>query len=309
VVKNLTLKNLARLYGTTVDDLPEICRQMVKEGKFKYRATNPKEHDDIILGILKKIDHPLTTPVGPKRKWKWKKGWGENLHYFISSNYDLKTLLPKYVKPFRPIRLDGRYVIPLDRSFELNYKTSFYSWIFSKYLKGFDSIYEFGCGTGLNLILLAKIFPEKEMYGLDWVPSSKKILDLLARKAGLPIKGGIFNMFKPDHSFHITKNSAIITVASLEQLGKNFKPFVNFVIKNSPAIVVDVNHIKELYNPNILFDYLALKFEQRRGYLDGYLTYLRQLESQGKIKILKVHYSPLGILDNDGFSYIVWKPL
>lgn len=309
MVKNLTLKNLARLYGTTVDDLPEICRQMVKEGKFKYRATNPKEHDDIILGILKKIDHPLTISVGPKRKWKWKKGWGENLHDFISSNYDIKTLLPKYVKSFRPIRLDGRYVIPLDKSFELNYKTSFYSWIFSKYLKGFDSIYEFGCGTGLNLILLAKLFPEKKMYGLDWVPSSKKILDLLARKAGLPIKGYIFNMFKPDRSLRIKKNSAIITVASLEQLGKNFKPFVNFVIKNSPAIVVDVNHIKEFYDPNILFDYLALKFEKQRGYLDGYLTYLRQLESLGKIKILKVYYSPLGILDNDGFSYIVWKPL
>ena len=54
----------------------------------------------------------------------------------------------------------------------------------------------------------------------------------------------------------------------------------------------------------------ALKFEHRRGYLDGYLTYLRHLESLGKIKILKVHHSHLGTLSHDGSSsYIVWKPL
>ena len=95
----------------------------------------------------------------------------------------------------------------------------------------------------------------------------------------------------------------------VDEMVENFKPFVNFVIKNSPAIVIDINHIKELYNPDILFDHLALKFEQRKGYLDGYLTYLQKLESQNKVKILKVHYSRFGILDNDGFSYIIWKPL
>lgn len=308
-IKSLHVEDLARLFGTETNDLPDICRRMVREGKFRYRTTSIEERDGIILDILKKIDSPPPIPVGPKRKGRWKKGWEENLNDFISSGYDTKKLLPKYVRPFRPIRLDGKYVIPIEGDFELNYKTAFCSWIFSKYLKGVNSVYEFGCGTGLNLILLSKIFPDKRMYGLDWVPSSKKILDLLSEKLRLPIKGGIFNMFEPDQSLQIEKNSAIINISSLEQLGKNFKPFVDFVVSNTPAIVIDINHIKEFYNSEFLFDYLALKYEQQRGYLDGYLTYLKFLEKAGKIKILKAHYSSLGILDNDGFSYIVWKPL
>ena len=249
------------------------------------------------------------TLVGPLEKWKWEKGWKENLHDFISTNYDLKALIPKYIKSFRPIRLDGKHVIPLDADFELNYPTAFLSWVFSKYLKEVDSIYEFGCGTGFNLILLAQMFPKKKLCGLDWIPASKKIIDLMAKKYNYSLKSRAFNMLKPDHSFRITKNSAIINVDSIEQLGTNFKPFADFVIKSSPAIVIDVNHFNELYDPNTLLDYLALKFEHKRGYANGYLTYLRQLESQNKIKIIKVHRSHVGTLYHDGFSYIVWKPL
>lgn len=308
-MRQLTLKDLARLFGATVGDLPEICKKMVSEGKFKYQVTSQREHDDIILDVLKRIESSDYTPVGPKRKRQWEKGWKENLHDFISSNYDLKTLMPKYIKSFRPIRLNGKYVIPLDNDFELNYPTAFFSWIFSKYLRDADSVYEFGCGTGFNLILLAQMFPEKKLYGLDWIPASKKIIDLVAKKNSYSIKSGVFNMFKPDYSLRIDKNSAIINMASLEQLGKNFKPFVNFIIKNSPIIVMDVNQLSELYDPNILLDYLALKFEHKRGYLNGYLAYLRQLESQGKIKIIKTQRSHLGTVNHDGFSYIIWKPL
>lgn len=308
-IKKITLKNLARLYGTAIGDLPEICRNMVTQGKFKYRTTSQEEYDAIVLSVLKRIDSSDHTLAGTQGKLKWKNGWEENLRDFVSSNYNLKSLMPKYIKPFRPIRLDGRYVIPLDGDFALNYQTAFFSWIFSKYLRDVDSVYEFGCGTGFNLILLAQMFPGKKMCGLDWIPASKKILDLLAKKVGFPVKGRTFNMLKPDHSFQITKNSAIVNISSLEQLGKSFKPFVNFVIKNSPTVVIDVNQINELYDPDTLSDYLALKFEHRRNYLDGYLTYLRQLESRGKIKILKVHRSHLGDLHHDGFSHIVWKPL
>lgn len=308
-VRQLNLKKLARLFGTIVSDLPDICRKMVSEGKFKYRRISRKEHDDIILNILKKIESSDLTSAGPQAKWKWEKGWGENLRDFISSNYDLNALTPKYIKPFCPIRLYGKHVIPLGADFELNYLTAFFSWIFSKYLNAVDSIYEFGCGTGFNLILLAQIFPGKKLYGLDWIPASKKIVDLVAKKNNYPIKSRLFDMFKPDHSFQVTENSAIINIASLEQLGKNFKPFINFVIKSSPAIVIDVNQLSELYDPNILLDYLALKFESRRGYLNGYLTYLRQLENQNKIKIIKVQRSHWGTINHDGFSYVIWKPL
>lgn len=54
-------------------------------------------------------------------------------------------------------------------------------WLFQKYFEKVDAIYEFGCGSGINIAILAQMFPEKKIVGLDWAAASKKILDKLAK--------------------------------------------------------------------------------------------------------------------------------
>jgi len=43
----------------------------------------------------------------------------------------------------------------------------------------------------------------------------------------------------------------------------------------------------ELYNHDILFDYLGMKFHKKRGYLGNFLTSLKKMESENKIKIIR----------------------
>ncbi len=303
----LTLKDFARFIGTIVNDIPKDCRELIAKFDSRCRKLNQAERDKIILDILKRIDSPDLSISGDKNKKNWEKGWKENLQNFIKSNYDINELVPKYVKSDYPIRLYSDYVMPFDAKFELHWCNIFRQWLFKKYFKDVEHIYDFGCGTGLNLVKLAKIFPQKKLYGLDWVKPSMDILKLLAKKHDYNIKGYLFDMFAPDETFDIQENSGILAWGALEQMGHNFEPFLQFILKKSPRIFVLVNTIVELYDESNLVDYLAIKFNKRRNYLEEFLPRLRQLETEGKIEILKIQKVPFGTLYLDGFSFIVWR--
>ena len=73
--------------------------------------------------------------------------------------------------------MNNRLIKPLSKNFELKIFHYLQYYYFNKYLKGIEYIYEFGCGTGHNLIAFAKIYPSKRFIGSDFVQSS---IDLVA---------------------------------------------------------------------------------------------------------------------------------
>ena len=73
-----------------------------------------------------------------------------------------------------------------------------------------------------------------------------------------------------------------MTYAALEQIGNNHEAFIQFLMRKSPLLCVNVECLCELYDDNALVDYLAIKYHKKRNYLDGYLTRLQQLQADGK---------------------------
>ena len=175
------------------------------------------------------------------------------------------------------------------------------------YLKTFDSIYEFGCGTGFNLAVLAQLYPKKKLHGLDFVSSSVDLINRIGDTYSWSITGHLFNMLTPDENFEIADNSAIFTIGAIEQLASNFEVFLQFIVKKSPKLCIHVEPTLELYDKNNLVDYLAIKFHRKRGYTENYLARLRELESNNIVEILKVHRPFLGSLYMEGYSYIIWR--
>ncbi len=54
-----------------------------------------------------------------------------------------------------------------------------------------------------------------------------QIINKLVEINGLNIGGRLFNLFEPDEGLRLSKdNSAIFTVATMEQLGRNYEPFL-----------------------------------------------------------------------------------
>lgn len=306
-VYNLSVQEFADLFQTTPEEIPSECRRLIEKHDFHYRVLEGNERDEIILQILKTLELDLDVS-GQHRKDKWESGWTQNLDEFIASGYSLDALIPKYHFKNQTARFQGNYIRPVDPGFEYNFLKILRVWILHHYFNNITYVHEFGCGPGHNLAALAEVFPEKKYYGIDWAKSSQKIIQSLAQVYNLPVKGFWFDMFNPDMLYDLPENSGVCTFCAMEQLGENFEPFLQFLLEKKPEICVNVEITYELYDPDKLFDYLAIRYLNKRGYLKGFLSRLRDLEKQNKVKILQTRRL-LGSPHHEGHTILAWKVL
>ena len=305
-IRKLDIKGCAKLFGATQKEITDTCGTILSAEDFRFVVIDKEEEEKTLLEVMKTIDSPLSIS-GKNRQNDWENGWAENLQAFIKSNYDLSSLTPKYMHKFNVRRLFSRYIRPLDSNFEVNFYTAYRHFLFKKYLSNYEHLYEFGCGTGYNLVIMAQIFPHKNITGLDWATSSTHLVNAIASQYGYRLKGRRFDFFNPDYSLEVADNSAFITLNSLEQLGNDHDKFIEFILHKRPEICINSEPILELYDQNNLFDYLASKYHNKRNYLNNYLSALKKYEHEGVIEILKVQRVHSGNIFHDAYSYIVWK--
>jgi hypothetical protein len=308
-VETLSLCELASLFGADPQEIETFCGKLLNKITLRYQTYSSHERDQCLLKILHMIDSPDIPAAGENRQPEWEKGWRENLDIFIQARCNPDALIPKYYKKRVPLRLNGEIVKPISEDLVYHVTHLFRTWLFLKYFQPYDSIHEFGCGSGFHIGWLASLFPQKEIYGLDWATASQEILDFMRNEKGWRVQGKHFNFFEPSKDHKISDNSAVLTFGALEQVGSRFSPFLDYLLMQSPKLVVNVECLHELYDENHLLDYLALRYHHRRNYLHGYLTRLKALEQQGRIKIIQIHKQSFGNMYNDTHSFVVWKPI
>ncbi|MFA6310339.1 MAG: class I SAM-dependent methyltransferase [Sterolibacterium sp.] len=308
IFEKVTMEDFAEAFGVGVADVPEECRSIMNDLDFSYRVLAGAERDALILEALKKNELDRQEIGAAERRNVWQEGWNQNLQEFVSGGHDLRSLVPKFIRPGRPIRLNREYVVPVNPMFELDYFRVFREWLFRTYFGRAKSVYEFGCGTGFNLVELARLYPETQLYGLDFVPASSDLVNQIAKAYNLKMVGRLFDMTAPDESLLLDTDSAIFTFGSVEQLAGRFENFLQFLLRRSPAFCVHLEPIVELYEEDNLLDYLAIKFHKKRGYTEGLLPRLRELEAAGRVEVLKVKRLFFGSTFMEGFSYVIWKP-
>ncbi len=246
-----------------------------------------KETDKVIIQILDTLLDKSLPFSGEHRYKQWEKGWDENLK--------TGNLKPKYFDKYPVTRLNGEFVRGQDEQESLY---SILDDLANRYLTDFpETICEFGCGTGHNLVRLRDRFPHLTYVGLDWTKSSNKLINSLG------MTGIKFDYFNP--KWDMPRGSSVFTVASLEQVGKKYKKFVKYILKQQPRVVIHIEPIPELLDHTKLIDYLSIKYMEKRKYLD----YLRSLEKRGHIMIHEARRSGIGSMFIDGYSVIVWSPL
>lgn len=301
----LTPASFAKIFNDKESNFPLLLQQTIKKFNFEYRIVEGKEYEETISKIEKTLESNLKVS-GPHRINDWEKGWGEHLSEFNQGGFN--NLVAKFSMQGEYIRLQGNLIKPESNSFEEDFVAVIRAYLFNKYFKRIKTLYEFGAGTGVNLVAASEIFSKMKLVGLDWAKSSIDIINALKQKIDINISGERFDLFKPDKKYHLDKNSAILTIGTLEQLGKNFKPFINYLLKNKPEICIHLETLYELYDHDNLLDYLARKYLEKRNYLIGFLPYLKTLEAKKKIKILEVRRT-FGSSYHEGYTYTVWRPI
>lgn len=311
-VRTIDLNQFKALFGCHTAESGSILEDVLKTYKgydFSYRLASSQEEREIILEILKKISSQDSVPSGRHRYEDWENGWQENLELFVKSGFETSVLTPKYYRDGQAARLKNNFIFPFRNDFIFTYFDVFRKWILYTYLSPFDHVYEFGCGTAINLLALAEKYSHKEYFGFDWSLSSVKIIDHLRDRLGLNINGGRIDFFKPMPPIGLKKNAGVFTFSALEQIGEKTEYFINLMITEKPNLVVNIEPVNEFYDKDNLLDYLALTYHTKRNYLHNYYTRLRELEHQGAIKILFNFHHQVGNIYNTTASYIIWKPL
>lgn len=242
----LSLEELSVLLEGSSVAFDEEISQFYQDRDFSYQYFSAQEKDKIILDILEYIRKDQVVVATPEREKVWDKGWRENLDSFLQHR-NIDSLLPRFIKPTNVIRLQQDYVRPTNPYFERDFCLLLQQWLFKRYMTDFEAVYEFGCGSGFNLVTIARLFPKIKIFGGDFVPSSLRLVDEIAHCYGYNMSSFHFDMTKPDFKMQMLDNSCILTFCSIEQINNRFQDFIYFLLNKKPALCIHVEPVFELY--------------------------------------------------------------
>jgi len=139
--------------------------------------------------------------------------------------------------------------------------------------EGRGSVVEFGCGTGRNLLYLARRFPNLQLTGIEITPKTVERARRTAEQHGLAVTFLEGDMTSPPE-IEGTVDVAY-SVHALEQLPRNFDRAVDAMLGLARRGVVFFEPVHELF-PRTLLGVAARFRIYNADYLNGLLTYLQQ---------------------------------
>jgi hypothetical protein len=300
---NITSDHISNILGGV--DIPEYVKDRIEKTPLEYEKLSNDEYEKYLLDVLNVLFNPIVRS-GEHRITEWESGWNENFEQFLSTK-NVELLVPKYHGKYNYVRWMGEIVRTVSPNFDYNIHINFVDSVIESNLNGIKNVYEFGCGPGYHLLRMSDNNPDLNYYGLDWTVSSQNIINTINKTLDKNIQAYNFDFFTPDNNFKIEDNSLVYTVAALEQVGNKFKNFVDYLIEQSPDICIHFEPISELLDETKLLDYLSIKYFNNRNYLNGFLTYLEELELEGKIEILNKRRINSGSYFIEGHSLVVWR--
>lgn len=292
----------------------KIVESLIESVEFKIPTL--KQQEMIFSMTESKIDNTNFKVSGADRVPDWEAGWNEVLSKF-KQNPILESLIPQYFMKHQYCRLDSSFVITTGTDTELKFLRIIQTLVLFEILNSnngledlISCVYEFGCGTGHNLVYLSSMWPKLRYFGLDWSTKSQEILKEISEIGLVPkLNYANFDFFAPNADFKLNSNALVLTVATLEQVGSEHKAFIEYLLAQQPKLVVHIEPEQDLLDANNPVDQLSLRYAKQRGYLNGLLSNLQTLENQNLLKIHSAYRTGMGSHLLDGYSVIVWEPI
>lgn len=297
--RSITSGDIGQITGLSITDEIDIS-------SLKYSRLYSDCRDYIITEILRTIEFGNLTKAGEKDRWD--AGWQENLDLYLETR-DERDLIPKYLlRDYQPVRIYNDYAISSNPLIELTFYSLYIDLVYHYYLNTslVDTVYEFGCGSGHNLVSLAQLYPHLRIVGLDWSQPAVDIANELTRSYP-NVSGRRFDFFHPDDDLEITPSTAILTIGALEQTDGKYPTFIDWLVSRDPLLCIHIEPQPDWYNDETLLGYLGLRFLQVRHYWSGFPQYMDRKNEDNELDILERKKVPFGSLFVEGYNRFVWR--
>ena len=298
----LTKDEVLNHFNILYDDLPEsIQLQLDKFFPIQYDELNSeqyKEYYELCLEMLNK-----------KLEVDWQDDWFNVLQNLRTNNENVKSIIrPKWFRKSAFVNIQNCLSLTETPYVDWEYQLITRQMLFYTHLKDIENICEFGSGSGTNFYLINEILQNKSFILSDISVTSLKIIEELKRKLNRNNLTYSNIDIEQDIDLQLPDNTAVITTSVLEQVGDNYKNFINFILKEKPQIVINIEPIVELLDSKGKFDNVMNLYCEKRKYLIGYLTELEKLERQKRIKIVMKKRTMVSgtFIEN---SVLIWKVL
>lgn len=282
------------------------------EHNFTLFRLSQQDRDYILLEVLKRIKLDTQKIASEERTGDWERGWQENFEAYLQSKSS-SALTPRFMRKGLPIRWQGEFYRTEDPNFEVHFNELLRTYIFSMFQqRGISEIHEFGAGTGWNLLQAWEFFDQSNgliLRGSDFVDSSVNLMRELAETSGAPIEAVKFDMRRPNsgYSFGDPDSTAVLTSGSLEQLGGDIEPMLDFLVTHKPSLIVSIEPAEETYDLKRLEDFTAHWFQTKRGYTSGLIGALRAREKAGAVSIERIKRIGFGSMMMEGYNLFIWR--
>jgi len=289
--------------------LSPFAKEKINEAKLQYSVLEEEQRDKVILEILTYLFSEDPVVAGKHRKRQWEDGWLENYTDYCK-NRELSAIVPKYFDKYNIHRINGKFIKSLTPNFEIGLVRVFQYVIFDRYFRNAKNVYEFGAGTGHNLLRLREVNKDANLFSMEWAKSGVELINEVAKDLkDEKLRGCVFDNFDPDYSVSLNRQSSIYTFAALEQLGENTDSLIDFWVKNNVEKVINIEPMSEPLDENDLPQYLSIQYFKKRNYLKNYIQKLKDLEAKGKVRIHEVVRTGIGSMFIEGYSIISWSPI
>ena len=298
----LTKDEVLNHFNILYDDLPKsIQLQLDKFFPIQYNELNSEQYNEYYELCLEMLNKKLEVD--------WQDDWFSVLQNLRTNNDNVKSIIrPKWFRESAFVNIHNCLSLTETPYVDWEYQLITRQMLFYTHLRDIENICEFGSGSGTNFYLINKILQNKNFILSDISVTSLKIIEELKRK--LNRNNLIYSNIdiEQDIDLQLPDNTAVITTSVLEQIGDNYKNFINFILKEKPQIVINVEPIVELLDSKSGFDNVMNLYCEKRKYLTGYLTELEKLEKQKKIKIIMKKRTMVSgtFIEN---SVLIWKVL
>ena len=265
--------------------------------------------------VLEQVDHDLDTrayrQTGDHAPEVWQRGWSEVAERLDGRAPTMESLRPGYFRDERVFRFDGQIVEGLEPFVEFHTSMALRHLLLGHYLADAATVVELGCGTGLNILLLAQAYRRMRIIGCDWVPASQRIVEGLGRAFPGRIEGRRFDMLTAEgwDGQEIDRDTVVLTVHALEQLNTHWRTCLDFILARGPRLCLHIEPLAELYDPKDPDDVRMLRYHRKRGYLEGYVPAVQALAAAGRAEIVDLRRIAFSGLYHEAYSVLAWRPI